>query len=97
MVRFRYGPWDPSYFAILGSLIGRGLIVPVAGDRGIAYRTTSPGRDVAKKLSETYAWEPVAARVKLLRRHFDVTGTFLKEFIYEHFPEVTSARWGAPL
>jgi len=32
MMRYRYGPWDPSHFAILGSLVGRRLIevVPAA-------------------------------------------------------------------
>ena len=25
MIRYRYGPWDPSYYAVLGSLIGHGL------------------------------------------------------------------------
>src|SRR4051794_14211516 len=35
MVRYRYGPWDPAYFALLGSLIGRGLVVPVPDSRGI--------------------------------------------------------------
>ncbi len=23
MVRYRFGPWDPSYFSLLGSLLGR--------------------------------------------------------------------------
>jgi hypothetical protein len=25
MVRYRYGPWDPAYYALLGSLLARGL------------------------------------------------------------------------
>src|SRR6266536_5471076 len=40
MVRYRYGPWDPAYFSLLGSLIGRGLIRPVPAARGIGYKTT---------------------------------------------------------
>ena len=34
MVRFRYGPWDPAYYAVLGSLLGRGLIeaIPLASE-----------------------------------------------------------------
>lgn len=33
MMRYRYGPWDPSYYAVLGSLIGRGLVdvAPLSG------------------------------------------------------------------
>jgi hypothetical protein len=40
MVRYRYGPWDPAYFALLGSLIGRALIIPVSHRAGVGYRTT---------------------------------------------------------
>jgi len=50
MVRYRYGPWDPAYFALLGSLIGRGLVVPVSHRNGVAYRTTPDGHAVASDL-----------------------------------------------
>ena len=37
MMRYRYGPWDPSYFAVLGSLVGRELIevVPAEGTNAL--------------------------------------------------------------
>ena len=37
MMRYRYGPWDPSYYAVLGSLIGRGLVevAPLSGSTRI--------------------------------------------------------------
>lgn len=97
MVRYRYGPWDPAYFALLGGLIGRGLVKPVPVARGIGYVTTERGRQLAQSLSATGAWEPVAESVKLLKRHFDLSGTSLMKFIYENFPEVTQARWGEQL
>lgn len=97
MVRYRYGPWDPSYFALLGSLIGRGLIDPILERRGIGFRSTSLGREVAGALAEEESWGQTVARIKLLRRHFDLTGRSLQDFIYEHFPEVTSASWGERL
>ena len=97
MIRYRYGPWDPAYFALLGSLIGRGLVEPVPVKNGIGYRTTDIGRTLAKQIANSAAWSPVAKSIVLLKRHFDMSGTFLKNFIYENFPEVTSANWGKHL
>jgi hypothetical protein len=97
MVRYRYGPWDPAYFSLLGSLIGRGLIIQVPAKSGVAYRTTKRGKVVAATLGGTESWRETAIRTRLLRRHFDLTGTRLKAFIYQHFPEVVSAAWGKAL
>ena len=97
MVRYRYGPWDPSYFALLGRLIGKGLVMPAPFSRGIGYRTTDKGRVIASSLQEEPAWVDVAQRVEILRKHFNLSGTSLKKFIYDHFPEVTRANWGRPL
>ena len=97
MVRYRYGPWDPSYYAILGRLIGKGLIETVPITRGVGYRTTQSGRSVATKFAENENWAEVAVRIRLLRRHFDLKGSTLKDFIYKNFPEVTNASWGALL
>lgn len=97
MVRYRYGPWDPSYFALLGRLMGKGLVRPVPFSRGIGYRTTEKGRTIASALRAEESWHEVAQRVDILRQHFDLAGTTLKNFIYDHFPDVTHARWGRSL
>lgn len=97
MVRYRYGPWDPAYFALLGSLIGRGLVIPVSGRSGVAYRTTEVGEQLAKTLAKTEPWSATHQRTRLLKRHLNLSGTKLKDFVYEHFPEVTSASWGEHL
>lgn len=97
MIRYRYGPWDPSYYAILGRLVGKGLVRPVPTTQGIGYRTTSTGQSLAQSLATHEIWVDVAARAKLLRRHFDLSGNKLKEFVYEHFPEVAGASWGKQL
>ena len=97
MVRYRYGPWDPAYFSLLGSLIGRGLVIQVPARNGIAYKTTERGKAVAQALAANDAWREIAARTHLLKRHFDLTGTTLKAFIYKHFPEVVAASWGEKL
>src|SRR6266545_1266556 len=51
MVRFRYGPWDPAYYALLGSLLGRGLIEAIPQARFIGFRTTGAGQTLAKQLA----------------------------------------------
>jgi hypothetical protein len=94
MVRFRYGPWDPAYFALIGRLVGRGLITTVPIRTGTAYRTTEAGARLAQEVASTTAWGEVAERIKVLRSKFNLTGTTLKNFIYDHFPEVASASWG---
>jgi hypothetical protein len=97
MIRYRYGPWDPAYYAILGRLTGRGLVQPVPTTNGIGYRTTQEGRSGAESIAADENWMDIANRVKLLRRHFDLSGSTLKDFIYEHFPEVSDASWGNQL
>lgn len=98
MVRFRYGPWDPAYYALLGSLLGRRLIEAVPRERYIGFRTTEMGQRLAADLSTTHPWRDVAARARLLRRAFRTQGgTYLKNFVYDHFPEVAQASWGDSL
>ena len=97
MVRYRYGPWDPTYFAVLGNLIGKCLVQPVPFNRGLGYQATESGRSTAKLLRSEPAWQDTAERLDLLKRHFDLSGTTLKDFVYENFPEVTRANWGEVL
>ena len=97
MVRYRFGPWDPAYYGLLGRLIGKGLVRPAPFSRGIGYRATDKGRAIAVAMGGEAAWLDTAERIKLLRQHFNLSGANLKKFIYEHFPEVTRARWGQSL
>ncbi len=62
MIRYRYGPWDPSYYAVLGSLIGRGLVEPIPFKHGIGYRVTNRGRDLATAILEDETWDAVNRR-----------------------------------
>ena len=94
MIRYRYGPWDPAYFALIGSLIGKGLVQPVPGRNGSELRTTEIGRRLASAIAAEPEWTPIADRVAILKKHFNQTGNSLKNFIYGHFPEVTKATWG---
>jgi hypothetical protein len=98
MIRYRYGPWDPAYYALLGSLIGRGLVTTVPEARYLGLRVTEAGHEVAAALAATEAWAPIARSARLLRTEFgDQRGTYLKSFIYQHFPEVAGSRWGSRL
>lgn len=94
MMRYRYGPWDPSYYAVLGSLIGRGLVevTPLAGRRGFGYRTSPPGADLAANLRTDESFARLDDRLRLLRRYLDKSGTTLKNYLYE-LPEIADATW----
>lgn len=94
MVRYRYGPWDPAHFALLGALLGRGLIemFPLPGGTGFGYRTSERGAELAEALRADEAFAPVAARTALLRRHLDLSGSTLKNLLYD-LPEIADAAW----
>lgn len=94
MMRYRYGPWDPSYYAVLGSLIGRGLVqvVPLAGRNGLGYRTTAKGMVLAGSLRDDESFRELDERAKDLRRHLDLSGSSLMKLLYT-LPEISDAGW----
>jgi len=94
MMRYRYGPWDPSYFAVLGSLVGRRLIeiVPAEATNALGYRTTESGAGLAEHLKDDGAFDELIGRITLLRRHLDLSGETLKKMLYD-LPEVADATW----
>ncbi len=93
MIRYRYGPWDPSYYAVLGSLIGRSLVEPIPFKQGIGYRVTLRGRALSEALIEDGSWVGVHQRAVAAKRHLDLSGTKLKTLLYDAIPEMTNARW----
>lgn len=94
MMRYRYGPWDPAYYAILGALIGRGLVeaIPLAVGKGLGFRTSRRGAELAADLKQDAAFESLDQLSAILRRHLDLGGSTLKNFIYR-LPGVSSTRW----
>ncbi|WP_229404259.1 hypothetical protein [Micromonospora sp. NBRC 110038] len=94
MVRYRYGPWDPQYFSILGRLIGKRLIEPIPGQGGYAYRTTAYGRQVVERLADDESYDALISRIEIIRKNFDWKGNRLKDFLYETFPEIADSKWG---
>ena len=94
MIRYRYGPWDPSYYAILGSLIGRGLVTvrPLPSTSGFGYRTSTIGAELAEKLRDDESFSRIDDRLRLLRRYLDKSGSTLKDYLYE-LPEIADSSW----
>ena len=97
MIRYRYGPWDPSYFAVLGSLIGRGLVDATPFAYGVGYRASPTGRSLVASLLEDGAWTTVHQRALLAKRHLDLSGTKIKDLLYDAIPEMTGASWNDEL
>src|SRR5262249_28820596 len=94
MVRFRFGPWDHRYRRFLNLLIAHGLATVSTRGRTYHIHLTDAGAAKAAELSDREENKDLAARTRVLKRHFDIRGTSLKDFIYETFPEVVSLRLG---
>lgn len=93
MIRYRYGPWDPSYYAVLGSLVGRGLIEVIPARYGMGYRATERGDIAISAILQDGLWEDTNRRAKVLKQHLDLAGKTLKDLLYDAIPEMTNADW----
>jgi len=82
MIRYKYGPWDSKYYPVLGALIAKNLVEPEIGVRTTIFKLTDLGRATSSDLAANATWAVVASRTKLLKRHFDVSGSALKTRIY---------------
>jgi predicted transcriptional regulator len=97
MVRYRYGPWDFRYRRFINILIAKGLATISIEGRTTNIGLTDEGLKIYSKLSEESEFEDLVFRAKLLKRHFNKTGTHLKNFVYRTFPEISSLRLGAEI
>lgn len=97
MIRYRFGPWDPAHFALIGRLVSRGLVVPVHNKHGIGLRTTDRARAIVENLSQSPEWSDDAKRATLLNEHFDLAGQTLMKFLYKTFPEILETPMGGKL
>jgi hypothetical protein len=94
MVRYRYGPWDFRYRRFINLLIAKGLVTAEIRGRTIHIGLTDIGLDVAKRLADDNAYNDLASRSRLLKKHFDWAPTRLMKFIYATFPEIVTLRLG---
>jgi hypothetical protein len=93
MVRHHYGPWDKRYYHVLAHLEAKQLIE--VSKEGRAYRIilTNPGRERAKALAERPSFQPLATRMRELKKVFGArTGTSLKNLVYQLFDEEVGRR-----
>jgi hypothetical protein len=87
MTRYKYGPWDDRYYALVGSLVGLGLCEETAGRGRISLRATALGSAVTAQLSELPEWHATSIRCEQLAQDLDRSGNQLKELIYRRLPE----------
>jgi hypothetical protein len=98
MVRFRYGPWDHRYRRWISLLVGKGLLHAGVEGRTVKLWLTEAGHETASALGNALDLEDLAGRARLVAKTFgSMSGTALKDFVYETFPEITNMRWGDPI
>lgn len=97
MIRYKYGPWDRRYYALVGGLVGRGLTEYVPGQGSVALRPTDLGREVSSDLRQQEQWTEIRGRLDFLSHHYDMPGSMLKDLIYETFPSILDQTIGSPI
>lgn len=95
MIRFRYGPWDGRYRRWLTNLASRGLLTVALQGRKIEIGLTDEGRALADEFSQQALFSDLAERGTIVMKAVgDMSGTRLKDFVYEIVPEITGMKWG---
>lgn len=94
MIRYKYGPWDNRYYPLIGALLSRGLAERTESRGKIGLQLTKLGRDAAQAIAAEPTWSTVAVRADLLAEKYNVSGSQLKNRIYEELPEaVDRPQW----
>lgn len=85
MVRYKYGPWDDRYYAIIGALVGRGLLKYAKGRKGsVALAATKEGRRLAEDMGKVRDWKALAERSEAIAdASSGLTGNTIKDLIYK--------------
>jgi hypothetical protein len=95
MVRFRYGPWDHRYRRWAALMASKGLVAVDVKGRTVQLWATEAGRQLAAAMAREPPLESLATRAALVAKAFgNRSGTDLKNFVYDTFPELTSMKWG---
>lgn len=95
MVRYRYGPWDARYRRWLALLEAKGLVSTTVVGRTVQISLTPPGIDAASQLAGAEAMRDIDHRSAVVAKAVGgFTGTKLRQFVYDTFPELTSLRLG---
>ncbi|MEJ8652665.1 hypothetical protein WKI65_32515 [Streptomyces sp. MS1.AVA.3] len=90
MTRYKYGPWDDRYYAVIGALVGRGLLRYAKGRRGsVALVPTPQGKRLVTDLAATEAWAVIKERCDAVAEaSANMTGNTLKDLIYERLADL---------
>jgi len=90
MTRYKYGPWDDRYYAVLGALIGRGLLRYTSARKGsVAVVPTAAGRRLAAQLASSGQWGMIADRgAAIADASAGMTGNALKDLIYQRLADL---------
>jgi len=95
MIRFRYGPWDHRYRRWVSLMAARQLVTVGVSGKTVQIWLTPEGHDIAAVLSDNDPHLSLAERAKLVSKRFGtMSGTGLKDFVYDTFPELTDMKWG---
>ena len=88
MVRYRYGPWDPRYYQVLGFLEGRALITVAKKKKAFVFTLTDEGGRLAKKLIQSDVFRELTAHITSVKTVLGgKTGDAIKRLVYELFDE----------
>ncbi len=94
MVRYRYGPWDHRYYLVLGLMSGKKLISIETKNGVDHYKLHTNGLEAVESLGANNSWREIILRCELVGELFgDRNGSYLKDFIYRHFPEVVHTQF----
>lgn len=90
MTRYKYGPWDDKYYAVIGALVGRGLLRYTRGQRGsVALAPTADGKRLAAEMASSRQWAPISERcLAIAQASTGLTGNALKDLIYQRLADL---------
>lgn len=95
MVRYRYGPWDFTYYPVLAYLVGKKLINIDTKSNTEIFRITPQGEEIVKALAESDEYDDLLKRANAVYKLFNTyKGNRLKDFIYDNFPDVVQRKIG---
>lgn len=99
MIRYHYGPWDKKYYNILNFLVAYNLISVKKNERGVdTFSLTKEGEEKAKILCTRENYKEIKDLSAIIGTIFgDWKGTTIKNFIYQHFPELINLPLGTKI
>jgi hypothetical protein len=94
MIRYKYGPWDARFYDVFALLVGKQLMDVIPTESGDTFRLTDRGRAATEEL-EGPEFQEIIERIRLVNRLFGgKSGAWIKNFIYEKFPEIVARPLG---